>query len=118
MSQFEYIKNIAKFGLENDQEKLLSVLNELIEHSKKTKKFNFALQLQSILKETIHQQKSNSLTKVGSESYFNRMDDRETSELIIEKLTSDYTFANLVVNKPVKTELELLIKEHESAALL
>ncbi len=38
MSQFEYIKDIAKFGLENDQEKLLNVLNELIEHSKKTKK--------------------------------------------------------------------------------
>ncbi len=118
MSQFEYIKNIAKFGLENDQEKLLSVLNELIEHSKKTKKINFALQLQSILKETIHQQKTNGLTKVGSETYFNRLDDRETSELILEKLTSDYNFSNLVVTKNVKTELELLIKEHGSAALL
>lgn len=45
MSQFDYIKDIAKYGLENDQEKLLSVLNELIEHSRNTKKLNFAIQL-------------------------------------------------------------------------
>lgn len=52
MSQFDYIKDIAKYGLENDQEKLLTVLNELIEHSKNTKKLNFAIQLQSILKDS------------------------------------------------------------------
>ena len=45
MTQFDLIKEIAKYGLENDQERLLSVLNDLIEHSKKTKKINFALQL-------------------------------------------------------------------------
>lgn len=118
MSQFEYIKEIAKFGLENDQEKLLSVLNELIEYSKKSKKINFALQLQSILKESIRQQKSNSLTKVGSEDYFNRIEDKEVNELILEKLTSDYTFNNLVADKLVKQELELFIKEHQTADLL
>jgi AAA+ superfamily predicted ATPase len=118
MSQFEYIKNIAKFGLENDQEKLLIVLNELVEHSKKTKKINFALQLQSILKEAVHYQKSNSLTKVGSDTYYNRIEDKEVSELILEKLTSDYTFANLVVNNNIKEELDLFVKEHESHELL
>lgn len=118
MSQFEYIKNIAKFGLENDQEKLLSVLNELIEHSKKTKKINFALQLQSILKEAVHYQKSNTLTKVGSDTYYNRIEDKEVNELILEKLTSDYTFANLVVNENVKQDLDLFIKEHEAHELL
>ena len=66
MSQQEYIKDIAKFGLQNDQEGLLSVLSELIEHSKKSKKLNFAIQLQSILKDSQKQQKSNALTKVGS----------------------------------------------------
>jgi AAA+ superfamily predicted ATPase len=118
MSQFEYIKNIAKFGLENDQEKLLIVLNELVEHSKKTKKINFALQLQSILKEAVQYQKSNSLTKVGSDTYYNRIEDKEVSELILEKLTSDYTFANLVVNNNIKEELDLFVKEHESHELL
>ena len=44
MSQFDFIKDIAKFGLENDQDKLLSSLNEFIEHAKQTTKINFALQ--------------------------------------------------------------------------
>lgn len=118
MSQFEYIKNIAKFGLENDQEKLLSVLNELVEHSKKTKKINFALQLQSILKETVNSQKNNALTKVGSDTYFNRIEDKEVNELILEKLTSEYTFANLVVNNKVREELDLFVKEHDAHELL
>jgi len=118
MSQFEYIKDIAKFGLENDQEKLLAALNELIEHSKNTKKINFALQLQSILKDSIRQQKTHTLTKVGSETYFNRIEDKEVNDLILEKLTSDYSFKNLVVNKGVRQELELFIKEHRAADML
>ena len=56
MAQLDYIKDLAKYGLENDQEKLLHVLNELIEHSKNTKKLNFAIQLQSILKDSIRNQ--------------------------------------------------------------
>ena len=118
MSQFDYLKDIAKFGLENDQEKLLSVLNELIDYSKKTKKLNFALQLQSILKDAIRHQQTSGLTKVGSETYFHRVEDRELNDLILEKITSDYTFENLVANKEVRKDLELFIKEHNTAELL
>lgn len=118
MSQFSYIKEIAKYGLENDQEKLLAVLNELIEHSKKNKKINFALQLQSILKDTIRQQQTNGLTKVGSETYLQRAEDREVDELILEKLTSDYSFENLVCDSKVKEDLAYFIKEHQTADLL
>ena len=118
MSQFDYLKDIAKFGLENDQEKLLSALNELIDYSTKTKKLNFALQLQSILKDALRQQQSNSLTKVGSDTYFHRIEDRELNDLILEKITSDYSFENLVANKNVQKELELFIKEHQKAELL
>ena len=101
MSQFDFIKDIAKYGLENDQEKLLSVLNELINHSKNTKKLNFAIQLQSILKDSLRQQKSNSLTKVGSDSYFNRIEDKEVGELILEKLTSNYRLDNIVADNSI-----------------
>lgn len=118
MSQFSFIKEIAKYGLENDQEKLLAVLNELIEHSKKTKKINFALQLQSILKETIRREQTKGLTKVGSESFLQRAEDKDTDELILEKLTSDYSFENLVCNEVVKKELSYFIKEHQSLDLL
>src|SRR6185295_14493042 len=118
MSQHNFIKDIAKFGLENDQEKLLNVLNQLIEHSKKTRKINFALQLQSILKDTIRHQQTSGLTKVGSDSYFLRTEDRETNDLILEKLTSDYTFANLVCDDRIKEQLKYFIQEHESAEML
>jgi AAA+ superfamily predicted ATPase len=118
MSQFGFIKDIAKFGLENDQDRLLSVLNELIEHSKKTKKINFAIQLQSILKDAIRTHKTSSLTKEGSDVYFNRMDDKETGDLILEKLTSDYTFDNLVAGTTVKEHLSLFVKEHQAADIL
>lgn len=118
MSQFNYIKEIAKYGLENDREGLLSSLNELIEYSKKTKKVNFAIQLQSILKDAIKEQRTSSLTKVGSETYYDRVADREVGELILEKLTSDYSFENLVCNDKVHKQLDFFIKEHESLALL
>jgi AAA+ superfamily predicted ATPase len=118
MSQFDYIKEIAKSGLENDQERLLSVLNELIEHSKKTKKLNFAIQLQSILKDSLRHQKTNGLTKVGSDSYLQRTEDKEISELILEKITSDYTLENIVAESTVKDELKYFVEEHHKIEVL
>jgi AAA+ superfamily predicted ATPase len=118
MSQFDYIKDIARYGLENDQEQLLEVLNKLIEYSRKTKKVNFALQLQSILKEGLRSQQNKGLTKVGSQKYFLREDDRAIGELIIEKLTSDYTFENLVCSSEVKDELSFFVREHNGIEIL
>lgn len=118
MSQFDYIKEIAKYGLENDQDGLLSSLNELIEYSKKTKKVNFAIQLQSILKDAIKEQRTSGLSKVGSDTYYDRVADREVGDLILEKLTSEYSFENLVCSDQVRKQLDFFVKEHESLKLL
>jgi len=118
MSQYNYIKEIAKYGLENDQENLLSVLNQLIEYSKQTKKINFALQLQSILKEGLKLQKANGLTKHGSENFFIGKEHHELNELILEKLTSDYNFENLICLESVKNDLSFFVKEHKSINIL
>jgi SpoVK/Ycf46/Vps4 family AAA+-type ATPase len=118
MSQFDYIKDIAKHGLENDQAKLLMVLNELIEHSKKTKKVNFAIQLQSILRDALRQNQIGTLQKVGSSNYFNKLDDKETEDLILERLTSDYKFDNLIGSPKVLDELSQFINEHRNADIL
>jgi SpoVK/Ycf46/Vps4 family AAA+-type ATPase len=118
VAQLDYIKEIAKYGLENDQERLLSVLNELIEHSKKTKKLNFAIQLQSILKDSLRLQKSNGLTKVGSETHLNRIEDKELSELILEKITSDYSLDNIIANEKIYAELKFFIEEHHKIEIL
>lgn len=118
MSQADFIKDIARFGLENDQEQLLEVLNKLIEHSRKTKKVNFALQLQSILKEGLRAQQTKGLAAVGSKKYFLKEDDRALDELIIEKLTSDYSFENLVCSADIKEELTYFVQEHRDIDLL
>ena len=118
MSQSDFIRNIAKYGLENDQEKLLGALNELIEHSKKTKKINFALQLQSLLKDIIRQQQVSGMIKVGSTKHILREEDKEVNEFIIEKITSDYNFSNLICENSVKEELEYFIEEHQRIELL
>jgi hypothetical protein len=76
------------------------------------------LQLQSILKEGLRSQQSKGLTKVGSKKYFLREDDREINELIIEKLTSDYTFENLVCSEDIHEELKYFVKEHQGIDIL
>ena len=113
MSQFDYIKDIAKLGLENDQEGLLHALSELIEHSKKTRKTNFALQLQSIVKEAIKEQRGKGLVKVGTPRHILSEEHRVLKELILEKLTSDYTFENLVCDERLLGELKYFVKEHK-----
>ncbi len=118
MSQSDYIKDIARFGLENDQEQLLEVLNKLIEHSRKTKKVNFALQLQSILKEGLRVQQNKGLTKVGSQKYYLKAEDNAISEFVIERLTSDYSFENLVCSSQIKDELGFFVKEHQTIDVL
>lgn len=118
MSQADYIKDIARFGLENDQDQLLEVLSKLIEHSRQTKKVNFALQLQSILKEGLRAQQTKGLAAVGSQKYYLKEDDRLLNELIIEKLTSDYSFDNLVCSPNIKEELTYFVQEHRDIKLL
>lgn len=118
MAQTDFIKDIAKYGLENDQDRLLASLNELIDHAKKSKKINFALQLQSILKDSIRQHQTNGLLKVGSAQHQLREEDREISEFILEKLTSDYDFESLVCTDSVKEELGYFIKEHQALDVL
>lgn len=118
MTQFSYIKEIVKSGLENDQEKFKEALNELIEHAKKTKKINYALQLQSLLKDAIRQEQSRGPKLVGSHSYFTHLEDRELNEFVLEKVTSEYRFENLIVNEDVKEQLQFLIDEHRSKELI
>lgn len=118
MSQFDFIRDLAKYGLENDQEKLLSVLSQLIEHSKKSKKINFALQLQSLLKESIRQQQVSGMVKTDSPKHVWREEDREVSEFVIEKVTSDYNFKSLISGSDIQQELHHFIEEHKRIELL
>ena len=116
LGQIDYIKEIARYGLENDRESLLKSLNGFIEYYKESKKVNLALQLQSLIKES--SRGSGFLTKVGSNQYFDQQNEREVNDLVIDKLKSDYRLENLVVENGVKNELIDFIKENDSLELL
>lgn len=118
MTQFSYIKEIVKSGLENDQEKFKEALNELIEHAKQTKKINYALQLQSLLRDAIKKESTSGPKLVGSKTYFTQIENKELSEFILEKVTSDYRFENIVLNDAIKEKFDFFVKEHKSHSLL
>ena len=88
MSQSDYIKSIAKFGLENNREELLRALNEFIEHSRKTRKVNFALQLQSLIKENVKSKSSSGMFAVGPQTYRDKRKNDELNDLVLEKITT------------------------------
>ena len=118
MSQNTYIKEIVKYGLENDQERLLSVLNQLIEHSRQSKRINFALQLQSILKEGLKHQETKGLSVIGSRKFLLKQEEKIIEELVIDKLTSDYSLDNLICKSSVRDDLDFFIKEHNNINVL
>ena len=101
MSQFDYIKDIAKYSLDNDQEQLQKTLQALIDYSLRVKKTNFALQLQSILKEAIQRREYGKMAVVTSSRQTLREMDKEIENFVIEKLTSDYRLSNLVCSDKV-----------------
>jgi SpoVK/Ycf46/Vps4 family AAA+-type ATPase len=116
MSQYDYIKEIAKYGLANDYSRLLETLYALIDYAQKTNKSNFALQLQSIIKEAKRKQEiASRITNGQFQEIFNN---GELNDLIIENLSSDYKLENLVCSDEVKKELKYFIKERTSDYLL
>lgn len=118
MTQFDYIKEIARFGLENDQEKLKDSLQDLIEHARKSKKTNLAIQLQSILKDAIRQHSSTGGMKISSGVRFETPGNKAVDDLILDQVTSDYRLTDLISNAQVKESLNHFILEHRKKSLL
>lgn len=118
MSQFDLIKDIARYSLDDDKDQLIQRLNELVEHSMRTKKTNFALQLQSIIKDAIRRQELGGMSVLGSPRYKQLEEDKEIQELIIEKLTSDYKLSDLICPDETKRDLVYFLKEQQSIDML
>ena len=116
MGQIDYIKEIAKYGLENDQKNLMDSLQKIISYYKDSKRVNMAMQLQSLVKNA--KRESGQLTRVGSTHYFNQQNQREIDELVIDKLLSKYRLKDLVIGNNVKDELHHFIRENLSIDFL
>lgn len=118
MSQFDIIKDIAKYSLDDDKDQLIQRLNELIDYSMRTKKTNFALQLQSIMKDAIRKKELGGTSIFGSSKYKQLEEDKEIQDLIIEKLTSDYKLTDLICSEETKNDLVYFLKEQNSINML
>lgn len=115
MSHYDYIKEITRYALRNDNAQLKEKVRGLIDYSKKINKNNFALELQSILKENWQKQAVNSGT-----SFQNRVsevlpvEDRALKDLILEKLSSEYSFEDLICEQTVRDSLQMFVKEQQN----
>lgn len=118
MSQYDLIKEIARYSLNDDKNQLVERLNELVEHSKRTRKTNFAIQLQSIIKDGVRRQELGGLSAYGSSKYKQLEEDKEIQELIIEKLTSDYKLSDLISSDETKEDLLYFLKEQQPIDML
>jgi SpoVK/Ycf46/Vps4 family AAA+-type ATPase len=115
MSQYDYIKEITRSALQSDEKRLKEKVQGLIDYSKKINKHNFALELQSILKESWQKQAVNS--GVISHSRIPEsipIDDQSLKDLILEKLSSSYSFDDLICDNHVADNLRLFVKEQQS----
>lgn len=118
MGQNDYIKNLAVYSLENNQELLQQTLRELIDYSRKSKRTNLAIQLQSILQDGIRKQNIAKLKPYGSQSYTNAMEERAIEELVLEKVTADYTLKDLICSDEVRSNLLYFLNEQKSVDML
>jgi hypothetical protein len=118
LTQFDFIKDIARFGLENDQERLKDSLQDMIEHARKSKKTNLAIQLQSILKEAIRHHSSGGASKTSSGIRFDVPSNKGLDDLILDQVTSGYRLTDLICNTQIKESLNHFILEHRKKSLL
>ncbi len=114
MSQYDYIKDVARYALANDQPRLRESLYSLVDYSFKTKKVNFATQLQSIIKESREKADKREEYRLISQDLFNN----EANGLILQTVMSSFKLDNLICSPQVRNELEYFIKEHRESSLL
>lgn len=118
MSQNDYIKNLAVYSLENNQELLQQTLRELIDYSRKIKRTNLAIQLQSILQDGIRKQNLANVKAVGSSAYYTAQEEKALDDLVLEKITSDYTMKDLICSEEVRSNLNYFLDEQRKVDIL
>jgi AAA+ superfamily predicted ATPase len=109
MSQYDYIKDIARYALSNDKGRLMDSLHGLVDYSEKTKKFNFAAQLQSIISEGLRRNQIRRLRDFSEE-------DENNENLIISSVMSSYNLDDIICSDDVKNDLRYFIKEHKQSS--
>lgn len=111
MKQTDYIKQMAKFALANDNARLLDLLYQFIEYSQQNNRGRFATEMLSIIKDS---DRERSLGKLR-EYRLNRDIESKAEECILQTVMSSFTMKDLVCTSNVQEEFEYFIKERRQA---
>lgn len=114
MKQADYIKQIARFALANDNARLLDLLYRYVEYSQQNNRGKFASEILSIIKDT---DRRNSLGKLR-EFRLNKEIESKADEFIIQTVMSSFTMKDLVCTPNIQEELEYFIKERKQVETL
>ena len=114
MKQADYIKQIAKFALANDNARLRDLLYQYVEYSQQNNRGKFATEILSIIKDS---DRENSLGKL-KEYQLNKHFDYKADEYILQTVTSSFTMKDLVCTQDVREEFEYFIKERQQTEAL
>lgn len=114
MKQADYIKQIAKFALANDNARLRDLLYQYVEYSQQNNRGKFATEILSIIKDS---DRENSLGKL-KEYRLNKHFDYKVDEYILQTVTSSFTMKDLVCTQDVREEFEYFIKERQQTEAL
>ena len=114
MKQADYIKQIARFALANDNARLLDLLYRYVEYSQQNNRGKFASEILSIIKDT---DRRNTLGKLR-EFRLNKEIESKADEFIIQTVMSSFTMKDLVCTPNIQEELEYFIKERKQVETL
>lgn len=114
MKQADYIKQIAKFALANDNVRLRDLLYQYVEYSQQSNRGKFASEILSIIKNT---DRERSLGRLR-EYRLNKELESKADEFIIQTIMSSFTMKDLVCTQNIQEELEYFIKERKQADTL
>lgn len=109
MKQADYIKEMARLALSNDNCRLIDLLYDFISYSQKNNRPNLALQLQQIIKETGRTEELGKIREVNLRKDI----DNSCEDLILHKVVSSYTISDIICPDNVKSDLCYFIRERE-----
>lgn len=111
MKQSDYIKEIARMALSNDNNRLIEVLYDFISYSQKNNRLKLALQLQEIIKDTGRTEELGKLREINHRSDI----DNGCEDIILQKVASSYSLKDLICTDTVKSDLRYFIREREAS---
>lgn len=110
MKQSDYIREIARLALSNDNSQLVELLYDFISYSQKNNRSKLAIQLQEIIKDTGRTEELEKLREINHRTDI----DNGCEDIILQKVMSSYTLNDLISTEDVKTNLKYFIREREA----